>query len=179
MDPNNQPLPDTKVPDTQEYFENASQVNANNYKGTHAAFENLTVTAASRSQVNFDNLQQISLRALNNSVDLQANLNKLVVSGFSQNGVDLAFINAQKLKHSDMWAYEQAYDLGNPVTTGAGDALRSAAYTPNRATDTATAGVAATVPASSDIRLIETVQTLASQLLAFAQQLQNSKQSAS
>jgi Zn-dependent alcohol dehydrogenase len=124
-----------------EFAEDRTQINSLNNKRIHEEYQDLALTAARRSQVNFDNLQQISTRSLNQSVELQAQLNKLVATGFSQNAVDLAAINAQKIRHADMWAYEQAYDLGNPVTTGTGDAVRAAAYTPNRSVDTASAGV--------------------------------------
>jgi len=105
-----------------EFAEDRTQVNSLNNKFLFDSHLNLSLAAASRSQVNFDNLQQVSLRALNNSVDFQAQVN-------------------QRARHADDNAYVTRYDLSNPVTTGAGDTLRSAAYTPNRATDTASAGV--------------------------------------
>jgi hypothetical protein len=124
-----------------EFAEDRTQINSLNNKRIHEEYQDLALTAARRSQVNFDNLQQVSLRALNNSVDLQGQINQRILAGFDQNAVELAQVNAQRSRHAEMWAYEQAYDLGNPVSTGAGDTLRSAAYTPNRATDTASAGV--------------------------------------
>ena len=124
-----------------EFAEDRTQINSLNNKRIHEEYQDLALTSARRSQVNFDNLQQVSLRALNNSVDLQAQINARVIESLDQRAHELAATNAQRARHVDMWSYEQAYDLGNPVTTGAGDALRSAAYTPNRATDTASAGV--------------------------------------
>jgi len=170
MDENTRTVRDeSPLRDTQEFFDNASQINANNYKETHAAFQNLTLTAASRSQTTFDQMQSQLL-------SLQTKINEEHFSDRNRLAAELASVSAMRARHADMWGYEQAYDLGNPVTTGAGDALRSSAYTANRTVDTASAGVAATIPASSDIRLIATVESLASQLLSFAQALQNSKQ---
>lgn len=183
MDPNsNSGVPDAKVLDTQEFFENQSQINAQNSalnsKRTFDEFQDISLTAARRSQVNFDNLQQISLRALNNSVDFQGQVNARTLADLGDQREHMRQMLSDRMRHADVCNYETLYDLGNPVTTGAGDALRSTAYTPNRVTDTAAAGVAATIPASSDIRLIATVEALANQLLAFAQALQNSKQPA-
>ena len=123
-----------------EFAEDRTQVNSLNNKYLFDSHLNLSLTAAQRSQVNFDNLQQVSLRALNASVDLQAQLNQKILSGFDQNAVEIAAINSQRMRFSDDANYVTRYDLSNPVTTGAGDTLRSAAYTPNRATDVAAAG---------------------------------------
>ena len=124
-----------------EFAEDRTQINSLNNKYLFDAHLNLSLTAAQRSQVNFDNLQQVSLRALNASVDLQAQLNQRILANFDQSAVELANVNAQRARHADDNAYVTRYDLSNPVTTGAGDTLRSAAYTPNRAVDTASAGV--------------------------------------
>ena len=123
-----------------EFAEDRTQVNSLNNKYLFDSHLNLSLTAAQRSQVNFDNLQQVSLRALNASVDLQAQLNQKILSGFDQNAVEIAAINSQRMRFSDDANYVTRYDLSNPVATGAGDTLRSAAYTPNRATDVAAAG---------------------------------------
>lgn len=173
--PNNA-VPDSKVMDTQEFFENQSQINAQqsslNAKHTFDAFQSVTLTAAQRSQVNFDNLQQVSLRALNNSVDFQAQVNARALADLSDQREHMRQMLMDRMRHADMANYETLYDLGNPVSTGAGDALRSAAYTPNRATDTATAGVAATVPASSDVRIVETMTAMAAQMSGLAAMVQ-------
>ena len=123
-----------------EFAEDRTQINSLNNKRIHEEYQDLALTAARRSQVNFDNLQQVSLRALNASVDLQAQLNQKILAGFDQNAVEIAAINSQRARFADDANYVTRYDLSNPVTTGAGDALRSAAYTPNRATDVAAAG---------------------------------------
>ena len=67
-------------------------------------------------------------------------MNQKILAGFDQNAVEIAAINSQRARFADDANYVTRYDLSNPVTTGAGDALRSAAYTPNRATDVAAAG---------------------------------------
>ena len=162
------PIPDTKVPDTQEFFENQSETNALNAKRTFDEFQDISLAAARRSQVNFDQLNTVSLRALNNSVDLQAQINQRIVQSMDDRAVEMRSLWSDRCRHADVANYETWYDLGNPVTTGSGDALRSASYTPNRATDTATAGVAATVPASADVRLIDTVGQLVTQVAGLA-----------
>lgn len=144
MDGNN--VPDSKVLDTQEFFENQSQVNAQNSslnsKRTFDEFQNVTLTAAQRSQVNFDNLQQVSLRALNNSVDLQAQINQRMLAGMDQVTVELETLRKQRARFADDANYVTRYDLSNPVTTASGDALRSAAYPANRGIDVASQGIA-------------------------------------
>ncbi len=124
-----------------EFAEDRTQINSLNNKRIHEEYQDLALTAARRSQVNFDNLQQVSLRALNDAVDLSKQLNGKALQAVEDSRVELETLRSQRARHADMWAYEQAYDLGNPVTTGTGDAVRAGAYTPNRAVDTATAGV--------------------------------------
>lgn len=121
-----------------EFAEDRTQINSLNNKRTFDEYQDLALAAARRSQVNFDNLQQISLRALNNSVDLQAQINERALKSMDQVQVELAATNAQRARHADMWAYEQAYDLGNPVTTGVGDTVRAGASTQQRGVDAAT-----------------------------------------
>lgn len=124
-----------------EFAEDRTQINSLNNKRIHEEYQDLALTAARRSQVNFDNINQIALRSLNIAVDLQAQLNARTVESLDHTRVELETLRSQRARFADMWGYEQAYDLGNPVTTGAGDALRSAAYTPNRASDIAASGV--------------------------------------
>jgi len=124
-----------------EFAEDRTQINSLNNKLILDQHLALLMTSAQRSQANFDNLQQISLRALNNSVDLQAQINQRTLAGFDQTQIELAASNSQRARHADDNAYVTRYDLSNPVATGAGDTLRSAAYTPNRAVDVAAGGV--------------------------------------
>lgn len=153
-----------------EFAEDRTQVNSLNNKYLFDSHLNLSLTAAQRSQVNFDNLQQVSLRALNASVDLQAQLNQKILSGFDQNAVEIAAINSQRMRFSDDANYVTRYDLSNPVTTGAGDTLRSAAYTPNRATDVASAGVGVSAEAVS-ASVANTLTVTLAPLMAILQQV--------
>ena len=153
-----------------EFAEDRTQVNSLNNKYLFDSHLNLSLTAAQRSQVNFDNLQQVSLRALNASVDLQAQLNQKILSGFDQNAVEIAAINSQRMRFSDDANYVTRYDLSNPVTTGAGDTLRSAAYTPNRATDVASAGVGVSAEAVS-ASVANTLTVTLAPLMAILQQI--------
>lgn len=119
-----------------EFAEDRTQINSLNNKRIHEEYQDLALTAARRGQTNFDNLQQISLRALNNSVDLQAQINERALKSMDQTTIELSHVNAMRARHSDMWAYEEAYDLGNPTTTGVGDNIRAGAAPANRITDT-------------------------------------------
>lgn len=124
-----------------EFAEDRTQINSLNNKRIHEEYQDLALTAARRSQVNFDNLQQVSLRALNASVDLQQQLNNKTLQSIEDSRVELETLRNQRARFADDANYVTRYDLSNPVTTGAGDALRSAAYTPNRAVDVAASGV--------------------------------------
>jgi hypothetical protein len=130
-----------------EFAEDRTQINSLNNKRIHEEYQDLALTAARRSQVNFDNLQQVSLRALNESVDLQAQLNAKTLQSIEDSRTELETLRSQRARYSDDANYVTRYDLSNPVTTGAGDTLRSAAYTPNRAVDTASAGVSVSAEA--------------------------------
>lgn len=129
-------IPDTKVPDTQEFFENQSQTNALNAKRTFDEFQDISLTSARRSQVNFDNLQQVSLRALNASVELQQNLNQKILADIEATKVELSTVRSQRARFADDANYVTRYDLSNPMTTGAADNLRAGAAPANRITDT-------------------------------------------
>ena len=153
-----------------EFAEDRTQINSLNNKRIHEEYQDLALTAARRSQVNFDNLQQVSLRALNASVDLQAQLNQKILAGFDQNAVEIAAINSQRARFADDANYVTRYDLSNPVTTGAGDTLRSAAYTPNRATDVASAGVGVSAEAVS-ASVANTLTVTLAPLMAILQQV--------
>ena len=169
--PNGGPYPRSAMEaGSPEFAEDRTQVNSLNNKYLFDSHLNLSLTAAQRSQVNFDNLQQVSLRALNASVDLQAQLNQKILSGFDQNAVEIAAINSQRMRFSDDANYVTRYDLSNPVTTGAGDTLRSAAYTPNRATDVASAGVGVSAEAVS-ASVANTLTVTLAPLMAILQQV--------
>ena len=86
------------------------------------------------------------------------------------NAVEIAAINSQRMRFSDDANYVTRYDLSNPVTTGAGDTLRSAAYTPNRATDVASAGVGVSAEAVS-ASVANTLTVTLAPLMAILQQV--------
>ncbi len=144
------PLPDTQVPDTQEFFENQSETNALNAKRSFDEYQDIALTSARRSQVNYDNLQNITTRSLSASVDLQIQLNNRMLASIDRTSVEESRILAQRERFADAWNYETAYDLGNPMTTGTADNLRAGGAPANRMTDTigAVAGGAVDVAAA-------------------------------
>ncbi len=156
-----------------EFAEDRTQINSLNNKRIHEEYQDLALTAARRSQVNFDNLQQVSLRALNASVDLQAQLNQKILAGFDQNAVEIAAINSQRARFAYDANYVTRYALSTPVPPGAGDALRSAAYTPNRAVDTAAAGVGVSAEAVA-AAVAKQVDATITPVLAVLQQIVSS-----
>lgn len=125
-----------------EFAEDRTQVNSLNNKFLFDAHLSRSLVSLDHNQSQFDNLNNIAMRALNNSVELQTQINAKILAGMDQTATELAATNSQRARHADDNAYVTRYDLSNPVTTGAGDTLRSAAYTPNRASDVAAAGQA-------------------------------------
>lgn len=170
MDPNANPVPDTKVLDTQEFFEDQSQKNALNAKRTYDEFQDISLVAARRSQTNFDNLQQVALRSLNQSVELQAQLNAKILNEMEDSRNNVAAIHAQARRFEADAEYVTRYDLSNPVTTGTGDALRSTAYTPNRAADIAASGVGVSAEAIA-AAVAKSVDATITPVLAVLQQI--------
>ena len=152
----NRPLPDTQVPDTQEFFEAHSQLAALNAKRTYDTYQDLDLQAARQRQTELAQLNNVALQALQNAVET-SNL-----------------VAKQAVKHGDV----AADALWNPVQQGVGDDLTAGAVPANRVTDTAAAGVAATIPASSDIRIVAVMEALTAQITALAQIIQNAKQTA-
>lgn len=155
------PLPDTQVPDTQEEFENQSQLNANmasdagfgwqtNRKRTYDEYQDIALTAARRSQSHADDLNSRTTNSMDILLTLQAKINEEHFASIHDLRKHLANIQSDRQRHADVWDYETAYDLGNPTTTGAGDALRANAVPANRITDTggAVAGTAVDVAAA-------------------------------
>lgn len=112
-----------------------------NVKRTYDEYQDIAVTSARRSQVHFDDLNSRGVASFDQLLGLQAKINQDYFDAVNELRKHLANIQTDRQRHADVANYETLYDLGNPVTTGAGDALRSAAYTPNRATDVASAGV--------------------------------------
>ena len=81
------PLPDTQVPDTQEEFENQSQLNANmasdagfgwqtNRKRTYDEYQDIALTAARRSQQHADDLNSRTTNSMDILLTLQSKINE-------------------------------------------------------------------------------------------------------
>lgn len=124
-------IPDTKVPDTQEFFEHQSQTNALNAKRTFDEFQDVSLTAARRSQVNYDHLNHLALQALQNAVT--------TADMVAKNSINNNELLAKQAVRNGDFAQDTYW---NPVTQGAANTLTSAAYTPNRTVDVAAGGVA-------------------------------------
>lgn len=125
-----------------EFAEDRTQVNslANGWgfaSGLHT-FNSERNAHISRSDALFSR----GLEALDENNSLAKKLNAQFLDTQADTRRVIGNIFAQQARHADDNAYVTRYDLSNPVTTGSGDTLRSAAYTPNRATDTANAGQA-------------------------------------
>lgn len=102
-----------------EFFKAHSELTATNAKRTYDAYQDLDLVAARRSQLQFDQIQNVALQALQNAVET----NNMIAK--------------QAVKHADV----AADAMWNPVQQGTADTLTAAGYTPNRAVDTASAGV--------------------------------------
>jgi len=169
----NQPgVPDERVKDTQEEFENQSQLNANmasdagfgwqtNRKRTFDAYQDIDLTAARRSQSHLDDLQTRSVNSFDTLLGLQVRVNEDHFAGINDLRVRIRSLENDRQRYADDSNYVTKYDLSNPVTTGAGDALRAGAVPANRITDTvgAVAGgsvdVAAAGVATANIAVLQ------------------------
>lgn len=140
-------IPDTKVPDTQEEFENQSQLNANmasdagfawqtNRKRTYDSYQDVDLTAARRSQSHLDDLQSRTLNSYDSLLVLQTKINEDHFASINDLRARLASLGNDRARYADDSNYVTKYDLSNPVTTAAGDSLRGGVYPPNRITDT-------------------------------------------
>lgn len=146
MDPNTA-VPDSHVMDTQEFFENQSQTNALNAKRTFDEFQDLALTSARRSQSEFDKLNNIAVQALQNAV------------------TTADMVAKQAVKHADVAADALWTDELNPMMRGSAGAI---AAVPG----VAAGGVAATIPASSDARIVESLAQFGIQVAAQTAMLQ-------
>jgi len=135
-------LPDTKVPDTQETFENRSQENAEeasdsqtawevNRKRTYDAYQHPDLdgirsaqrffeTSAAQLQRELASINNVTLQALQNAVTVTHKANVDAAD-------NVASTRAQVLKHADVAADALWTDELNPVARGAGDVLRGQA----------------------------------------------------
>jgi hypothetical protein len=108
---------------TDEFFKAHSELTAANAKRTYDAYQDLDLVLARRSQLQFDQLQNVALQALQNSVETSNMVAK------------------QAVRHADVAADALWTDELNPVTRGAGSNLTAGAVPANRATDVSAAGV--------------------------------------
>lgn len=108
---------------TDEFFKSHSELTATNSKRTYDAYQDLDLVLARRSQLQFDQIQNIALQALQNSVET-ANM-----------------VAKQAVRHADVAADALWTDELNPVTRGSGANLTAGAVPANRATDVSAAGV--------------------------------------
>ena len=108
---------------TDEFFKSHSELTATNSKRTYDAYQDLDLVLARRSQLQFDQIQNIALQALQNSVET-ANM-----------------VAKQAVRHADVAADALWTDELNPITRGSGANLTAGAVPANRATDVSAAGV--------------------------------------
>jgi len=108
---------------TDEFFKAHSELTAANAKRTYDAYQDLDLVLARRSQLQFDQLQNVALQALQNSVETSNMVAK------------------QAVRHADVAADALWTDELNPVTRGTGSNLTAGAVPANRATDVSAAGV--------------------------------------
>jgi hypothetical protein len=106
-----------------EFFKAHSELTAANAKRTYDVYQDLDLVAARRSQLQFDQLQNVALQALQNSVETSNMVAK------------------QAIRHADVAADALWTDELNPVARGAGSNLTAGAVPANRATDVSAAGV--------------------------------------
>ncbi len=108
---------------TDEFFKAHSELTAANTKRTYDAYQDLDLLIARRSQIQFDQIQNVALQALQNAVETSNMVAK------------------QAIRHADVAADALWTDELNPVSRGAGSNLTAGAVPANRATDVAAAGV--------------------------------------
>ena len=108
---------------TDEFFKAHSELTAANTKRTYDAYQDLDLLIARRSQLQFDQIQNVALQALQNSVET-ANM-----------------VAKQAIRHADVAADALWTDELNPVTRGSGANLTAGSVPANRATDVSAAGV--------------------------------------
>jgi hypothetical protein len=116
MDPNTQPLPDTRVPDTQEDFENESQRNAGEQTDSQTAWE------VNRKRT-YDAYQDLDLQAGRAYLKHAAQMDVLFFQA-AQNSIETAnMVGKQAIRHSDVACDALWTDELNPVTRAAGNDL--------------------------------------------------------
>ena len=171
--PDERPLPDTQVPDTQEDFENNSQVNAAetteaqgirniNRKRTYDVYQDFDVQAQRSNQRTLDRFEQLAFQAMQNSIET-ANM-----------------VGKQAIRHADVATDALWTDELNPTMHGAEAVMAGQAPVNTQLASTASIDTVFTNLTAQVGELVTAVIGLANsqaaQNLAIAQMLQNSKQ---
>ena len=125
-----------------EFAEDRTQINSLNNKFILAQEFAHFNTDLIRSRDHHGDVASRGLQSLTEAVNLQTKINQEYLAGVQATRQQMSEMFGLRFKWADMWGYNQAYDLANPVAVGTGAAVTSAAYTPNRSTDVAAAGVA-------------------------------------
>ena len=166
-------FPDTKVPDTQEDFENLSQKNAGEQTDSQTAWE------VNRKRT-YDVYQDFDVQAVRQFHNTAAKLDNISIQAL-QNAVETAnMVGKQAIKHADVAADALWTDELNPVTKGAGNVLTGQAPVNSQLSSTASID---TVFNNLTVQLGELVTAViglansqVAQNLALAQLIQNAKQ---
>jgi len=130
-----------------EFAEDRTQVNSLNNKFLFDASLLKFMDGLMRGGDHLADLQARGLQSLDESINLSKQVHAKFFEGLDDRAKLDTTTRAQALRHEGDNAYVTRYDLSNPVTTGTGDAVRAAAYTPNRATDVAASGVSVSAEA--------------------------------
>lgn len=132
-----------------EFFKAHSELTATNAKRTYDVYQDLDLVAARRSQLQFDQIQNIALQALQNSVET-ANM-----------------VAKQAVRHSDIAIDAQ----WNPVQQGTADNLTGSVVEDTKvAAKAVDAATAKSVDATTSV-LIGTLTTMTNVLAAMAKKL--------
>lgn len=125
-----------------EFAEDRTQINSLNNKFIVAQEFAHFNTDLIRSRDHHSDVAARGLQSLTEAVNLQTKINQEYLSGAQETRKNLAEVFAQRIKIADMWAYNQGYDIANPIAVGAGANLGAGSVPSNRAVDVAAAGQA-------------------------------------
>lgn len=156
-----------------EFAEDRTQINSLNNKDIFAREAARFDATYFHSLDHHGDVLARGLQSLTESVNLQAKINQEFLAAHQNNRLALSEVFGLRFKWSDMWAYNQGYDLANPVSTGVGDVVRGGAYTPNRAIDTASAGVGVSAEAVSAAVAKQVDATVTPVLMSLQQMIQS------
>ncbi len=102
-----------------EFFKAHSELTAANAKRTYDAYQDLDLLLARRSQLQFDQIHNVALQALQNAVETANMVAKQTVRHIENADETANVTGKQANRHSDI-AIDQQW---NPVQQGAGDTL--------------------------------------------------------